>query len=117
MNLFAFALNWSRKAVDELRIRPKFPATHVHAISRVDTKKVVLRERKISFYLILFYEYFQGGNGSWAWGKPPDRLDGDRCPVMHMFATATAQQVVALGQEPKIVETESAWSIGPSTLS
>jgi hypothetical protein len=53
MNLCAFALNWSRKAVDELRI-PKFPATHVHAISiEGDTKKVVLRERKIGFYLIV----------------------------------------------------------------
>jgi len=37
--------------------------------------------------------------------------------VMHMFATATAGQVVALGQEPRIVETESAWSVGPSALS
>jgi len=37
--------------------------------------------------------------------------------VMHMFATATAGQVVALVQEPKIVETESAWSVGPSALS
>ena len=33
MNLCAFALNWLRKAVDELRLRPKFPATHVHAIT------------------------------------------------------------------------------------
>jgi hypothetical protein len=40
MNLCAFALNWLRKAVDELRIRPKFPATHVHAISiEGDTKE------------------------------------------------------------------------------
>jgi hypothetical protein len=81
MNLCAFALNWSRKAADELVIRPKFPATHVHAISiEGDTKKIVLRERKIGFYLTLFYEYFQGGNGSWAWGKPPGRLGGDRRP-------------------------------------
>jgi len=93
MNLCAFALNWSRKAVDELRI-PKFPATHVHAISiEGDTKKSCSPRA-----------YFQGGNGSWAWAATRSSPR-----VMHMFATATAGQVVALVQEPKIVETESAW--------
>ena len=78
MNLCAFALDWSRKTVDELRIRPKFPATHVHAISiEGDTKKVVLRERTIGFYLVLFYEYFQGGNGSWAWASHQIVAQGD----------------------------------------
>jgi hypothetical protein len=102
MNLCAFALNWSRKAVDELRIRPKFPATHVHAISiEGDTKKVVLRERTSK-------EAMGAGLGQATRSSPR---------VMHMFATATAGQVVALGQEPKIVETESAWSVGPSALS
>jgi hypothetical protein len=32
---------------------------------------------------------------------------------MHMFASTTAQQVIALGQKATIVETESAWSVGP----
>lgn len=31
--------------------------------------------------------------------------------VMHVFATTKAQQVIALGQEATIVETESAWSV------
>ena len=66
---------------------------------------------------ILFYEYLHGDNGAGMGASHQTGWTGIVARVMHMFATTTAQQVVALGQKATVVETESAWSVGPSVLS
>jgi hypothetical protein len=65
--------------------------------------------------LILFYEYFHGDNGAGIGASHQTGWTGIVAQVMHMFATTTAQQVIALGQKATIVETESSWSVGTSS--
>jgi hypothetical protein len=60
--------------------------------------------------LLLFYEYFHGDNGAGIGANHQTGWTGIVARIMHMFATTTAQQVIALGQKATIVETESTWS-------
>ena len=60
--------------------------------------------------LVLFYEYFHGDNGAGLGASHQTGWTGIVARVMHMFATTTAQQVLALGQKATITETESEWS-------
>ena len=60
--------------------------------------------------LILFYEYFHGDNGAGIGASHQTGWTGIVSRIMHMFATTTAEQVIALGQKATIVETESVWS-------
>ena len=64
--------------------------------------------------LILFYEYFHGDNGAGLGASHQTGWTGIIARIMHMFATTTAEQVIALGQKATIVETESAWSVHPA---
>ena len=64
--------------------------------------------------LVLFYEYFHGDNGAGIGASHQTGWTGIIAQIMHMFATTTAKQVLALGQKATIVETESAWSGTPS---
>jgi len=65
--------------------------------------------------LVQFYEYFHGDNGAGIGANHQTGWTGIVARVMHMFATTTAQQVIALGQKATIVETESAWSVHSSS--
>ncbi|MGA2067162.1 MAG: glucosidase [Thermoguttaceae bacterium] len=60
--------------------------------------------------LVLFYEYFHGDNGAGLGASHQTGWTGIIARVMHMFATSTPEQVLALGQKAALVETESAWS-------
>jgi len=59
--------------------------------------------------LILSYEYFHGDNGAGLGASHQTGWTGIVARIMHMFTTTTAAQVLTLGQEATIVETESAW--------
>jgi hypothetical protein len=60
--------------------------------------------------LILFYEYFHGDNGAGLGASHQTGWTGIIARAMHMFATSTAEQVIALGQKAAIVETASEWA-------
>ena len=60
--------------------------------------------------LLLFYEYFHGDKGAGIGASHQTGWTGGVARVMHLFATTTAQQVIALGQKAALFETESAWS-------
>jgi hypothetical protein len=60
--------------------------------------------------LVLFYEYFHGDNGAGLGASHQTGWTGVIARVMHMFSTSTAEQVLELGQQAALVETESAWS-------
>jgi len=59
--------------------------------------------------LVLFYEYFHGDDGSGIGASHQTGWTGVVARIMHMFATTTAQQVLELGQNATITETESPW--------
>jgi hypothetical protein len=59
--------------------------------------------------LIQFYEYFHGDNGAGIGASHQTGWTGIIARIMHMFATTTARQVIELGQNATITETESAW--------
>jgi hypothetical protein len=65
--------------------------------------------------LVQFYEYFHGDNGAGIGASHQTGWTGIIARVMHMFATTTAEQVIALGQKATIVETESEWSVHSSS--
>jgi hypothetical protein len=60
--------------------------------------------------LLLFYEYFHGDNGAGIGASHQTGWTGIVARIMNMFGTTTAQEVIALGQNAAIVETESKWS-------
>jgi hypothetical protein len=59
--------------------------------------------------LVTFYEYFHGDNGAGIGASHQTGWTGVVARIMHMLATTTAEQVIALGQTASIVETESPW--------
>jgi Glycosyl hydrolase family 63 C-terminal domain len=59
--------------------------------------------------LMLFYEYFHGDNGAGLGASHQTGWTGVVARILHLFATTTSEQVIALGQKAAIVETESAW--------
>jgi hypothetical protein len=56
-----------------------------------------------------FYEYFHGDNGAGLGASHQTGWTGVIARAMHMFATTTAEQLLKLGHEATIVETESRW--------
>jgi hypothetical protein len=56
--------------------------------------------------LILFYEYFHGDNGAGLGASHQTGWTGIVARAMHLFATTTAEQVLAMGKLAAIVETE-----------
>ena len=60
--------------------------------------------------LLLFYEYLHGDNGSGIGASHKTGWTGSVARALHLFATTTAQRVIALGQKTALFETESAWS-------
>ena len=59
---------------------------------------------------ISFYEYFHGDNGAGLGASHQTGWTGIIARVMHMFATSTSEQLLELGTDAAVVETESAWS-------
>jgi hypothetical protein len=60
--------------------------------------------------LVLFYEYFHGDNGAGIGASHQTGWTGIVARILHMFSTTTADQVLALGQNATITETESSWA-------
>jgi hypothetical protein len=59
--------------------------------------------------LLTFYEYFHGDNGAGIGASHQTGWTGVVARIMHMLATTTAEQVIALGQRAAITETGSDW--------
>jgi hypothetical protein len=59
--------------------------------------------------LILFYEYFHGDNGAGLGASHQTGWTGVVARIMHLFATTTAEQVLQLGKQAAVVDTESTW--------
>jgi hypothetical protein len=59
--------------------------------------------------LILFYEYFHGDNGAGLGASHQTGWTGIIARAMHLFASTTAEQVLQLGKQAALVETESTW--------
>ena len=62
--------------------------------------------------LVLFYEYFHGDNGAGLGASHQTGWTGVIARAMHLFATTTAEQALALGKQAAFVEVEAAKS-GP----
>ena len=60
--------------------------------------------------LILFYEYFHGDNEAGLGASHKSGWTGIVARAMHLFVTATAEQVLQLGKRAGLVETKSAWA-------
>jgi hypothetical protein len=58
--------------------------------------------------LILFYEYFHGDNGAGLGASHQTGWTGIIARAMHLFATTTSEQVLALGKLAPVVELEAA---------
>ncbi len=58
--------------------------------------------------LILFYEYFHGDSGMGIGANHQTGWTGAIARLMHLFATTTAEQALALGKMAKVVETTPA---------
>ena len=58
--------------------------------------------------LILFYEYFHGDNGAGLGASHQTGWTGVIARAMHLFATSTAEQFLALGAKAGVVEVEPA---------
>ena len=58
--------------------------------------------------LILFYEYFHGDNGAGLGASHQTGWTGVIARTMHLFATTTPEQVLALGAKAGVVEVEPA---------
>jgi hypothetical protein len=56
--------------------------------------------------LILFYEYFHGDNGAGLGASHQTGWTGVIARAMHLFATTTAEQALALGKAAAFVETD-----------
>jgi hypothetical protein len=59
--------------------------------------------------LILFYEYFHGDNGAGLGASHQTGWTGIIARALQLFATTTAEQVLALGKQAAVVEAESEW--------
>jgi hypothetical protein len=59
--------------------------------------------------LILFYEYFHGDNGAGLGASHPTGWTDIVARGMHLFATTTAEQMLLLGKQAVLIETESTW--------
>jgi hypothetical protein len=59
---------------------------------------------------VLFYEYFHGDNGAGLGASHQTGWTGVIARLMHIFATSTAEEMLELGSEALINETESGWS-------
>jgi hypothetical protein len=55
---------------------------------------------------VLFYEYFHGDNGTGVGASHQTGWSGIVARIMHLFATTTAEQMLALGKSAAITETE-----------
>ena len=60
--------------------------------------------------LVLFYEYFHGDNGAGLGASHQTGWTGVIARAMHLFATTTAEQALALGKQAAFVELEAAKS-------
>jgi hypothetical protein len=58
--------------------------------------------------LVLFYEYFHGDNGAGLGASHQTGWTGGIARAMHLFATTTADQMLALGKLAPVVEIEPA---------
>ncbi|HMF10689.1 MAG TPA: glucosidase, partial [Gemmataceae bacterium] len=58
--------------------------------------------------LVLFYEYFHGDNGAGLGASHQTGWTGGIARAMHLFATTTAEQMLALGKLAPVVEIDSA---------
>jgi hypothetical protein len=58
---------------------------------------------------LLFYEYFHGDNGAGLGASHQTGWTGLIARLMHLFSTTTSEQLLKLGHNATIVETESAW--------
>ena len=58
--------------------------------------------------LILFYEYFHGDNGAGLGASHQTGWTGIIARALHLFATTTAEQVLAFGKVAGVTEVESA---------
>jgi hypothetical protein len=58
--------------------------------------------------LILFYEYFHGDDGAGLGASHQTGWSGLVARGMHLFATTTAEQMLQLGKQAALVETDSA---------
>src|SRR5207302_2961107 len=59
--------------------------------------------------LLLFYEYFHGDNGAGIGASHQTGWTGLVARGMHLFATTTAEQMLQLGKQAALVETDSTW--------
>jgi hypothetical protein len=59
--------------------------------------------------LVLFYEYFHGDNGAGLGASHQTGWTGLIARAMHLFATTTAEQMLQIGKQAALVETESHW--------
>jgi hypothetical protein len=59
--------------------------------------------------LVLFYEYFHGDNGAGLGASHQTGWTGIVARGMHLFATTTAEQMLQLGKQAAVIETESTW--------
>src|SRR5437764_4030828 len=59
--------------------------------------------------LLLFYEYFHGDNGAGLGASHQTSWTGLVARGMHLFATTTAEQMLQLGKQAALVETDSTW--------
>jgi mannosylglycerate hydrolase MGH1-like protein len=57
---------------------------------------------------VLFYEYFHGDNGAGLGASHQTGWTGIVARIMHLFATSTAEECLALGKAAGVVETEPA---------
>ena len=57
--------------------------------------------------LLLFYEYFHGDNGAGVGASHQTGWTGVIARGMHLFATTTAEQVLAVGKKAAIIEVET----------
>jgi hypothetical protein len=58
--------------------------------------------------LILFYEYFHGDNGAGIGASHQTGWTGSVARMMHLFATTTAEQALALGKMSAFTEATAA---------
>jgi hypothetical protein len=59
---------------------------------------------------VLFYEYFHGDNGAGLGASHQTGWTGVIARLMHIFATSTAEEMLELGSQALINETDSDWS-------
>jgi hypothetical protein len=67
--------------------------------------------------LILFYEYFHGDNGAGLGASHQTGWTGIVARIMHLFATTTSEQMLALGKAAAVTEVERPGEVQTATAS